>query len=436
MFFDTRGDLFIGGPDGVAVFNPQGASAAYSTGPGSSPVVSYNAMNNQFALYLIGFNDPLGLGISPLIYAAASFAAPAAATTNWTGAAGGNWSDAAKWDQPAAPNGIDQGATLGASAGPQILVLDVPVTLGTLTLAGSAKYLVSGSNPLTMQTSSAIAAIDATLGSHEIAAPIVMASDTDVTVANAADTLTFSGGISGAATLSKEGSGTLAITGPTTYTGNTAVNRGTLRFALAAGTAVIGSTAVVTVAPGATLELAGAVSALGAAGGQRARIINDSAADGLIVSAGDQVVGDIDGAGTTTVEAGSELTADHIVQAALAIGGNATSSAEVTIAPSSASAFVLLDSPTSPPPIMEIDSPAALATALAGSGDAGAGIQSRLEVSPAADPAALSVPEPTSLALLALGAALIGLLAGCQAGGRCRGNCESDSAAIRKFERA
>ena len=35
MFFDARGNLFVGGPNGVAVFNASGASQFYGTGPDS-----------------------------------------------------------------------------------------------------------------------------------------------------------------------------------------------------------------------------------------------------------------------------------------------------------------------------------------------------------------------------------------------------------------
>ena len=50
-----------------------------------------------------------------------------------------------------------------------------------------------------------------------------------------------------------------------------------------------------------------------------------------MVSAGNQQVGGIDGNGTTQVNAGASLTADHIVQGALIIGGNSGSQALVTI---------------------------------------------------------------------------------------------------------
>src|SRR5207302_1326511 len=102
----------------------------------------------------------------------------------------------------------------------------------------------------------------------------------------------------------------------------------------------IGTAVVVNVNGAATLDLAGTVSALstGAAPANRAAIQNNSsAAAGLLVSGSSQQVGDIDGAGTTQVKTGSDLTANHIVQGALVIGGTVSSPSLVTIAASDAS---------------------------------------------------------------------------------------------------
>jgi autotransporter-associated beta strand protein len=331
MFFDARGDLFVGGPNGIAVFDPSGESQSYSTGTGSFPSISRNAMNDQFALTL-GGSDPLNLGYSPLVYRAADFNVPSPTPVTWTSATGGNWTDTSRWSTAAAPNGIDQKAVLsGATTAPRNVVLDMPITLGSLTMNSSQKYTVSGSNALTMQVSGTIASINVAAGSHEIATPLVLASDTDVTVDGAIDTLTLSGGISGSGMLSKEGGGTLVISAPNSFTGNTAVDGGKLRFQISTGSPSVASGAFVTVAPGATLELAGVVSGLGATGGNRAHIINDSTEAGIIVTGQHQVVGGIDGAGVTTVDADSDLTADHIIQSAIMIGGNAIDHGILTI---------------------------------------------------------------------------------------------------------
>ena len=70
-------------------------------------------------------------------------------------------------------------------------------------------------------------------------------------------------------------------------------------------------------------------------GSNRVNITNNSrAAAGILVSGTHQQVGNIDGSGTTQVNAGSDLTANHIIQSALVIGGTAGSHGLVTIAAS------------------------------------------------------------------------------------------------------
>jgi autotransporter-associated beta strand protein len=347
MFFDARGNLFVGGPNGVTVLNSNGAAQLYGTGPSTFPVVMHNLTNDQFSLTLNGFSDPMSLGFSPRIYKATDFAVPAPAAFVWSADTGGYWSDGSHWSQATPPNGIDRVATLGGNVpGSVTVALDVPVTLGILNLSGPHSYRVGGPSALTMQVGSTIAAINVTGGSHEIAAPVVLASSTDITVTNAADTLTISGGSSGSGMLSKEGNGTLAITGLNTYTGNTAIDGGRLRFQITSGTPAVAAGAIVTVSPGATLELAGPVSALGASGGNRAQIINDSTASGLVVSGAKQFVGAIDGGGSTTINAGGDLTADHVIQGALVIGGTATESAMLTIASSDGAFAGMIDTLT------------------------------------------------------------------------------------------
>ena len=117
------------------------------------------------------------------------------------------------------------------------------------------------------------------------------------------------------------------------------VNGGTLRFKVSSGTAAVGTGVTVTVASGASLELAGAVSAL-SAGSNRVNIVNNSqmvSGGMLLVSGTHQQVGGIDGTGDTVVNDGSDLTANHIVQNALVIGTTGPSPALVTIDASDAS---------------------------------------------------------------------------------------------------
>jgi hypothetical protein len=113
---------------------------------------------------------------------------------------------------------------------------------------------------------------------------------------------------------------------------------GVLRFSVATGTGspvTIGAGVTAMVPSGGTLELAGSVSDLSSpsSAASRVNIVNNSSqtGSGLLVSGTSQQVGAIDGSGTTTFNAGSDLTADHIVQSALVIGGTAATSGLVTI---------------------------------------------------------------------------------------------------------
>ena len=157
-----------------------------------------------------------------------------------------------------------------------------------------------------------------------------------IQIDNASTNLTLTGTIGVSGEFIKTGPGTLTLTANPTLNANSLlqVNGGTLRFSNS-GAATIGTGVTSTVASGATLELAGSVSAL-SSGSHRVNITNNSSSPGLLVSGTHQQVGNIDGSGTTQVNAGSDLTANHIIQSALVIGGTAGSFGTVTIAASDA----------------------------------------------------------------------------------------------------
>jgi uncharacterized repeat protein (TIGR03803 family)/autotransporter-associated beta strand protein len=132
--------------------------------------------------------------------------------------------------------------------------------------------------------------------------------------------------------LTKTGAGTLELDGGLAMGDASAlhISAGSLVFKLTAGSATVGAGVTAAVSNDATLELAGSVAAL-SSGSNRVSVNNSSSSPGLLVSGTHQQVGSIDGSGTTQVNAGSDLTANHIVQAALVIGGAVGSPALVTI---------------------------------------------------------------------------------------------------------
>jgi uncharacterized protein YjbI with pentapeptide repeats len=182
------------------------------------------------------------------------------------------------------------------------------------------------------------------------------------------------------------------------------VSGGTLRFTLTSGSPTIGTGVTAVVSSGATLELAGSVSAL-ANGANRVNITNNSNAPGILVSGTHRQVGNIDGSGITQVNESSDLTANHIVQSVLVIGGTAGSPGLVTIDASDATGNPLGQS-----------SGLVVAGSLTHSGPFGAGETTftNLSSGDSNDPAALSlgnsaaggnpfsVPEPSTRLLMLL----------------------------------
>ncbi len=214
---------------------------------------------------------------------------------------------------------------------------------------------------------------------------------------------------SGSGRLTKSGLGTLTLTGANTFAGGTTVqvNSGTLRFNVNSGAATVGTGVSATIGAGASLELAGSVSAL-STGGNRVSVLNIGFSPaGLLVSGTHQQVGGIDGPGATQINVGSDLTANHIIQSALVIGGTAGSAGLVTIDASDSAGNPLAQS-----------GGFALANSLAPSGPFGADGISSADLSSggggAADLASMSpansalggnpssVPEPSALLLVLL----------------------------------
>jgi fibronectin-binding autotransporter adhesin len=217
----------------------------------------------------------------------------------------------------------------------------------------------------------------------------------------------------GGGTLVKSGAGTLEINGAPLLGSNSSVQvttTGRLKFNVSSGTTSVGTGATAIVSNSAVLELAGSMSALGTATAGRADITNTStAAAGLLVTGTHQQVGGINGTGTTQVNAGSDLTANHIIQTALAIGGTSGMSGRVTIAPSDSSGNPLVAAPD----LATSDGFAAGLTpsaGLLGAGGGADGLAPALSSGSAIGGNGSAVPEPSTiglalLAVLAIGAA-------------------------------
>jgi hypothetical protein len=145
--------------------------------------------------------------IQNLYNAALGIAGPA----TWNVDADGTWTAPANWLGPV-PNSVGGVANFaGAITQPRTVTLDAAQTIGELKFDNANRYTIAGTSTLTINKSTGNGAISVTSGSHTVAAPVALAVSTDVDVAQAGDTITLAGGVTGAAgaALTKTGAGTL-----------------------------------------------------------------------------------------------------------------------------------------------------------------------------------------------------------------------------------
>jgi autotransporter-associated beta strand protein len=175
----------------------------------------------------------------------------------WQNTSGGNWSTSGNW-AVVLPNGIDMQANFyGAITAPATVNVDSAFTVGRITFDNANRYTLSGSGSITLSDSADASQINVRTGSHTIATPVTLASDTTITVIPTTSTLTMSGIISssGSYGIIESGFGTVLLSNANTYTGDTNVTSGTLTI-----TGSINSINVTT-AIGAILNASGTVNA-------------------------------------------------------------------------------------------------------------------------------------------------------------------------------
>jgi autotransporter-associated beta strand protein/uncharacterized repeat protein (TIGR03803 family) len=405
---------------------------------------------------LIGNSDgaqPLGnlLRVGSTLYGTTSGFGPLGGGTvysistpaTWIGGSSTKWADAANWSTavPGANNvTINKDTAIFSQASPNSpLVIDAgrnlqninfdtsavnSLTIGTtsgpvllLTAGGMIQTTSTVTNPQTINAplvlegdyafSSGAASNLATLNFGGVINPGPMSGTTTLTLGGSnAGANTVSGALvdngAGHLAVSKSGSGVWILSAANSYSGATTVSAGTLRFNIASGAPTIAAGATATVASGATLELAGSISALGAAGGNRVDVTNSSAAPGILVTGTHQFVGNIDGTGITQVNAGSDLTANHIIQSALIIGGAAGSPAVVTIDASDSSGNSLTSRMTE---ALTSADQSGVSDNLGSSAmnDGGSGALLGLADTSTSPGGQISVPEPSSFLLVAVG---------------------------------
>jgi hypothetical protein len=133
--------------------------------------------------------------------------------TNWTGAM---------------PNFIDATVNFGSAIGAaRTVTVSAAMTAGTINFDSGVGYTLAGTHPITLDTSPGrAAAINVMRGCHAISAPLALAADTTITIAQPGSTLTVSNLQSSSARLTKAGPGMLIVN--SVRTGRLSIEAGTV----------------------------------------------------------------------------------------------------------------------------------------------------------------------------------------------------------------
>jgi fibronectin-binding autotransporter adhesin len=222
----TGVNLFQAGTNGQ--FGINGVYNIFNVTSGSIPSLGQLQSNLSVLNPAAGGNYTWGLNGN---FVTLTIAGLANAST-WTFNGGGSWATSSNWN-PSVPGNAGDSATFGSAttSGTAHIAMNGNRTVGTLSFNNSAaSYSIEpgSGGVLTLNNNTSSAAVNDASGSHTIAADVVLASDTSITVTNAADALTISGAISGAKNLSVAGgAGSLILSGANSY-GNTTIGAGSV----------------------------------------------------------------------------------------------------------------------------------------------------------------------------------------------------------------
>ncbi|MGN6371258.1 MAG: autotransporter-associated beta strand repeat-containing protein [Phycisphaerae bacterium] len=148
----------------------------------------------------------------------------------WAVDADGAWETAGNWTG-GVPNGTGAIASFGSViTAPRTVTNTGTKTVGQIYLNNANAYTLTGGTIVLDNGAGGGAQVTNTLGNHTIASAVTLASNTTVSVANAADSLTLSGAVGGSGALTKSGPGALVVSGQMTSSAPVALAAGSLTF--------------------------------------------------------------------------------------------------------------------------------------------------------------------------------------------------------------
>lgn len=230
-----------------------GTSALSVLNPAPGKAYNFNVVGNNVVLSIINTGN----------------------AAQWNVDAGGSWNTAGNWIGGIPNAGGDTASFTFPITAPRTVTLDGNKTVGGATFNAANGYTIApgSGGTLTLGNGTSNALVFAQNGSHTVAVPVSLASNTIIdTDSDAA--LALNGSVGGPGALTKSGGGTLSLgSASNAYAGATTVNGGTLAVA---GIGSLGSNAalnlngggVIKYAPGMTNDLSAAKTVtLGAGGG-------------------------------------------------------------------------------------------------------------------------------------------------------------------------
>jgi len=339
-------DLWLTGPGGTYypwTLDPDNPSLnAVQTGPNHVDNVEQvwieNPLPGPYRMHIGGTLDP---AYSSQDYTFLLSMSPA---NQWALSGDGSYNQSANWTNNRVPGGVNALANfVGGISGASTLTVDSPVTVGTINFDNAHSYTISGTASITLQSSGGPAQIDVQQGEHTITAPL--SAPGGLTVDTAQGTVlsidTASGYSVLESTLTKDGTGSLALGGRLVVLGAVEHNAGVLE----AGPAVLAVPGgVVTIGDGATLKASGYVSR---------SISLQAGADPYnttIVATGPLTLGDQQSAGYDfegTLEVGAHAVtvvgpppSTPVVHYVTLNGGTLSGAPELHVAPGSANGYI------------------------------------------------------------------------------------------------